>query len=347
MIWILLRTFIAWGSARLLKKKILKTDFDKPVAIILAIIWGLIWGIAAAVAFEYIFGAGTFSNRSLVPSILFTSIASYYALITKDFTGSKIEDNKPAIEPNEVEAVEQPILETKKTKVSFFRKLILVKSVTRALISVGVIILLFTLILATETISIKKQWSIAHQNFMNTTTNDQISFCQSILDRSKKNTVENCDKFLNADTSNIELLVEGMKEFNNCENSNKAIYAQNGCLVGSPGTLISYSWNSLKKSNFIIPLCLFVGILVFIILLAGRVLILEEKLGWKRLSIVLGCIIAFIIAIIITLLADDFHSKDELFISILISLILTPFITIILVLKGRSLFEWVNEGFSK
>lgn len=159
--------------------------------------------------------------------------------------------------------------------------------------------------------------------------------------------MENCDKYFSSDTNNIDILVEGMLKFNECESSNRNIYLQNGCLVGNPGTLLSYARNSVQKSNFVIPLSLFGGILVSIITLAGRLLIHEEKLGWKRLSIVLGCVIAFITPIAIALLADDFQNQDELIFSILISLLLIPFVTIILVLKGRAMSEWVKEGFSK
>ena len=347
MIWIVLRTFLAWGTARIIKKQILKTDFGKTIAIILAIIWGTVWGVAAAFAFEYLFGEGTFKNSTLVPSIVFTSIASYYALIAKDFTGSLIENSKPAIEPNQKSTQEQPVVEISPTSDKWLLKLLLVKSGARALIALSVTILLFTLILATQTISVKEEWSTAYQNYMNTTITDQMSFCQSMLDKSNIDTVENCDKFLNTETTNIDLIVKGMAEFNNCENRNKEIYAQNGCLVGNPGTLTSYAWNSVKKSNFGILFSLFGGILVFAILITGKALILEGKLGWKRLSILLGCIFAFIIAIIIALLADDFHNPGEVIITILFSLLLTPCVTIILVLKGRLLFEWVKEGFSK
>lgn len=85
MLWVGLRIFLAWWTARLIKRKIFKSDFDKPSAAILAIVWGIIWGVGAAFAFEFTFGAGTFQNRTLVPSILFTAVASYYAFVAEDF----------------------------------------------------------------------------------------------------------------------------------------------------------------------------------------------------------------------------------------------------------------------
>ena len=93
MIWIVLRTFLAWWTARIIKKYLLKADFSKPSAILLAIIWGVVWGIAAAFAFEYIFGAGTFNNKTLVPSIMFNAVAVYYALIATDFDDKLTDKN--------------------------------------------------------------------------------------------------------------------------------------------------------------------------------------------------------------------------------------------------------------
>lgn len=93
MIWIVLRMFLAWWTARIIKKYLLKTDFSKPLAILLAIIWGIVWGTAAAFAFEYIYGTGTFNNKTLVPSIMFTAVAAYYALIAKDFDDKLTDKN--------------------------------------------------------------------------------------------------------------------------------------------------------------------------------------------------------------------------------------------------------------
>lgn len=345
MLWILLRTFLAWGSARLIKKFLFKADFGKPIAIVLAVIWGVVWGIAAAFAFEYIFGEGTFNNQTLVPSIIFTSFAAYYAFIVKEFADSQNENEKPVIVLNQEPAQEQSVNEINPTRDKWFKKLLLVKSGTRALIALSVAFLLFSLVLATVTISVYKEWSIARHNSMNKSIDDQIKFCQNILDKANIDKVENCDKYLNVGTNNTDLLVNGMMEFSFCENRNKEIYAQNGCLVGNPGTLINYVWDSVQKSNFAIPLCLFVGILVFASLLTGRVLLLEKKLGWKRLSIVSGFTFAFIALIIIMAVADSFRSDELIALWTLTALLLIPLTTIILVLKGRLLFEWVKEGF--
>lgn len=348
MIWILLRTFLAWGSARLIKKKILKTDFNKPTAIILAIVWGGIWGIVAAYTFEYIFGIGTFRSRALVLSILFTSIAAYYALIAKDFEDSPKQD----MGSNNTKDLERPIVQKKHIKGDFFRKIILVKSGIRSLISLIVIIVLFLLTLATNTIIVKDEWLIAHQEFIDTSAFVNAPLCQKVLNNQK---ISELDLTVIAEGPRRTEFMNLIEELLNCKAdpigfcvNEDSIFRGMACIASDdPGSLIDFSLNSLKNSNLAIPWLLFSGILAFTLLLAGRVLILERKLGWKRLSIVLGGAIAIVLAIIITLLADGFDNQYEVIISILFSLILTPCITIILVLKGRSLFEWVKEGFSK
>jgi tetratricopeptide (TPR) repeat protein len=145
MLWFVLRTFLAWGSARLIKKFLFKTDFGRPIAIVLAIIWGIVWGIAAAFAFEYIFGEGNFNNKTLVPSIIFTSFAAYYAFIANDFKDNSVEStlahvvnpetqSLPSQENNKFEAPVPKIVQK-----SFFLNL----KVTTALLIIAAIILFF------------------------------------------------------------------------------------------------------------------------------------------------------------------------------------------------------------
>lgn len=157
MIWILLRTFLAWGSARLIKKKVFKTDFNKPLAIILAIIWGIIWGIAAAFGFEYIFGVGIIRSNALVPSMLFTSVAAYQALIAKDFIENPRENvQAPFIMETESTTIENP----HKLKALRAKRLldpILFKSRVIIFLLLTTAIIVFILILLGRTNSIKSE----------------------------------------------------------------------------------------------------------------------------------------------------------------------------------------------
>lgn len=343
MIWILLRSFLAGFTAWLFKNKVLKKDLNKFTAILLAIIWGIFWGIAAAFAYEYIFGKGTFKNSTLVPSIVFTSVVSYYAFTTKIKFPYFERDTSS---DNVADTVIEKIAKVQKVKVhaaSFLQKLLLVKTGVRFALSFTLAILLLFLVYVCEVVHINAEFKIANEKFYSSPP-AKIADCQQLL-----KIREYCEQYARGHSNPNSNEYAQLFEVDDCMklNSNDIHFAETECVP--PSSLDSQyqsAWNFIIQSRYVIPFCIYAGLFLFTTLLAGRSLTLEREKGWKRLSFVTGCAFGVLISAYVLLMSDDFRN-DEFVIWVVGSLTLVPTVSVISILKAKSLFEWVKEGFQE
>lgn len=347
MIWTALYMFLAWGTARLIKNIFITSDFKKNTAIFFSLVWSLIWVIGAAIVFEYIFGAGTFNKKMLFPSIFSTALVSYYALTAK---ASKPNSKKNVQFPIPPETEVIPALQTNKTKSlinNIFRKLLNAKVGVRALFSLILTILLFTLILANQAYLIRAEWLVAHQKFEAPPALANTQICSKL---SNSSDLTNEELILLPKVNELPFLIDSNGKIVNCENDEYCELFQSsalreiGCIeADNPGSLLTYL-NPRIDFGHIISLSIFVGIVIFFSLLTGHEFIAEKSIGWKRLSIVLGGLFSIIGILYIYATEDNFHQTEFLF-WLLITPILIPITTIILMLKGKLIFEWIKQGF--
>ena len=338
MIWILLRSFLAGFTAWLFKNKVLKTDLNKFTAVLLATIWGIFWGIAAAFAYEYIYGEGTFNNSTLVRSIVFTSIISYYGFTTK----LKLPNfkNRRSGGGTEKPSIEKLTTDQKVHAASFMQKLLFVKTGARFALSFTLAIFLLSLVYVSEVVHINEEFKIANGKFYSSTP-AKVAYCQQLLK------IREYCKLYGKAHSNPNSKYDYLFEEDNCMemNSTDIHFAETECVP--PSSLDSQYqniWNSINQS-LVVLFCIYTGLFLFTVLLAGRSLILEKTIGWKRLSIVIGCAFTGIMVMYISIISDHFY-ENELVLWMLIATLI-PAVTIISILKGKLLFEWVKDGFQE
>lgn len=338
MLFTILRLFLAWASARFIKKSILKRDFGKFVAILLSIFWATAWSILEMYLIETFLGKGAHRPNSLVPNILFTSIVVYYALIIQEF-GVKPKAVEDSALPNNQGLAKVDVLLLKARLIQFLKKMALVKSVTRVVISLKIctvfLVVMFT-ILALIHIG---DWSKAKQAHLNSLASSHSDFCWKFAVHEVEGGYPEPKKLyryseLKEYYKYLERLKQKEKE---CKN---------------PSSLILYTWDTYRDScYFFIVTSFYLAVIVFLALLAGRSLILESHVGWKRLSIVIGAAaFVFLSFILIQAIAVEepiiFIKEDDIVIW-LCTLFMAPFIAIVLILKGKLLIKWVKEGFSE
>jgi len=339
--------FLAWGTARLIKTKFIKSDLNKPTAIILAFVWGLIWVIGAAIVFEYIVGSGTFNKRLLFPSIFSSAVISYYAFTAKI---SKTKSRMNVQSTISTETLENPTQQTKKInslKNNIFQKLFLAKAGPRALISLIAALVLFTLILASQAYTIRAEWlkydasplaktQICYKLFNNLDlTNEELSLVPKVNDLS----------FLLDSTGKVVICEK--EEF--CELLKSSVLSEIGCLnAENRGSLLTFLKSRIHLNDLeaMISFSIFVGVVIFFILLTVCELIVEKSLGWKRLSIVLGGLFS-IIGTLFILTTENSFQKFNFVVLIIITPIFLYITTVLLMLKGKLLFEWIKQGFTE
>ncbi|MBA4260349.1 MAG: hypothetical protein C0446_14395 [Chitinophaga sp.] len=351
MIWTLLCLFLAWGTARLIKANILRTNFNKPTAIILAIVWGVLWVIGGAFLFEYIVGVGTYNKKMLILNIFSASVVSYYALTTKlsKYNIQKNDNVPTTFEPLLNLEPEQVVVKKLSTN-NIFQKLFLLKMKARTLLSLILGLVMFIFLLANETFSINAQWLNTYQEFEKSQATAQPPICNKLSNNLDLTTDE---LMAVPKVDNLSFLIDHTgkvvscgKNDEFCEAFKSSVLEEIGCLdTEDPGSKFEYWKTNLSIDNLILP-SISLGIALFFILLTGHEYMVEKSLGWKRLSIVIGGLFS-ISGILYIFVIEESISDSELIIGILTSIILIPVITILLMIKGKVLFQWVKSGFAE